>query len=104
MLFRGKRYAEIDRQPFAMALAAHPVDRQVHADLADAAKRREYQFLLRMRHGLERDPFRLNHRASLTFLLAHDLFRKPVPTFRDHALRDPNSNTSPAVTVASPPG
>jgi hypothetical protein len=24
--------------------------------------------------------------CALGFLLAHDLFRKPVPTFRDHAL------------------
>ena len=46
------------------------IDRQVHADLADAAKRREYQFLCG---------------------LCHD----QVP---------PRPNTSPAVTVASPPG
>ena len=47
VLFRGKRHAEIDRQPLAVALVAEPVDRQVHADLADAAERREHQFLLR---------------------------------------------------------
>ena len=46
MLFRGERHAEIDRQPLAVALVAQAVDRQVHADLADAAERREHQFLL----------------------------------------------------------
>src|ERR1035437_7697441 len=70
MLFRGKRHAEIDRKPDAAALVAQAVDRQVHTDLADAAERREHQFLLRMRHNQ----------------------------------RDPSSNTSPAVTVASPLG
>ena len=45
VLFRGKRHAQIDGEPLAAALGAQPVDRQVHADLADAAERREYQFL-----------------------------------------------------------
>src|ERR1039458_758201 len=70
MFFRGKRHAEIDRKPASPALVAQPLDRQVHADLADTAERREHQFLLRMRHNQ----------------------------------RDPSSNTSPAVTVASPLG
>ena len=46
MLFRGEGDAEIDRQPLPAPLGAEPVDRQVHADLADAAERREHQFLL----------------------------------------------------------
>ncbi|TPL04608.1 hypothetical protein FJ567_03065 [Mesorhizobium sp. B2-4-16] len=29
-------------------------------------------------------------------LLKHDLFRKPVPTFRDHALAGPGSNANAA--------
>jgi hypothetical protein len=37
-----------------------------------------------MRGFLERDDFESSSRSK--FLLAHDLFRKPVPTFRDHAL------------------
>ena len=37
---------------------------------------------------LESNPFRLNHSALPTFCFAHDLVRKPVPTFRDHALVD----------------
>jgi hypothetical protein len=35
---------------------------------------------------LERDDFSSNRHRALTLLLEHDLFRKPVPTFRDHAL------------------
>ena len=55
MLFRGKRHAEIDDQPLPPALVADPVDRQIHADLADAAERRKHQFLLRhLRHQLQR--------------------------------------------------
>src|SRR3989304_129010 len=52
MLLGGERHAEIDRQPAALVLGAEPVDRQVHADLADAAERREHQVLLRftLRH------------------------------------------------------
>src|SRR5438093_7299148 len=30
---------------------------------------------------------RPHRRARSSFLFEHDLFRKPVPTFRDHALR-----------------
>ena len=47
MLLAGERHAEIDREPLAAALVAEAVERQVHADLADAAERREHQFLLR---------------------------------------------------------
>src|SRR5581483_11331525 len=35
---------------------------------------------------LERDRFRSKSPSRSRFLLAHDLFRKPVSTFRDHAL------------------
>ena len=45
VLFGGKRHAEIDRKPRSPAIVTDPVDRQVHADLADPAKRRKYQFL-----------------------------------------------------------
>ena len=45
MLLRRERHAEVDREPGAAALVADAVDRQVHADLADAAQRREHQFL-----------------------------------------------------------
>src|SRR5262245_2771489 len=34
---------------------------------------------------LERDDFSLSHRPALGSCFARDLFRKPVPTFRDHA-------------------
>jgi uncharacterized membrane protein YedE/YeeE len=38
-------------------------------------------------HGLARDAVSSNrHPAQGLSLLEHDLFRKPVPTFRDHAL------------------
>ena len=42
-----ERHADIDDQPGALALVAKPVERQVHADLADAAERREHQLALR---------------------------------------------------------
>jgi uncharacterized protein (TIRG00374 family) len=35
---------------------------------------------------LERDDFSSSYHRALTFCLARDLLRKPVPTFRDHAL------------------
>ncbi len=49
MLLVAKGDAEIDRQPGALVAVAEPVDRQVHADLADAAERRKGQFV-RARH------------------------------------------------------
>src|SRR4249919_4030263 len=45
MLLGGKRHAEIDGQPSAPSLVADTVDRQVHADLADPAKRRKNKFV-----------------------------------------------------------
>lgn len=45
MLLVAERDAEIDRQPASLMPVAEPVDRQVHADLADAAERRESQFI-----------------------------------------------------------
>src|SRR3984885_16271672 len=39
--------AAIDDQPLPAALVAKTVDREVHPDLADAAERREDQFVLR---------------------------------------------------------
>jgi len=37
-------------------------------------------------HTLERDDFSSNHHPALTFCLSMIFFRKPVSTFRDHAL------------------
>ena len=45
-----KRHAEINRKPGAMLRVTHPVNRQVHADLANAAQRGKHQFL-RRGHG-----------------------------------------------------
>jgi hypothetical protein len=36
-----ERDAEIDRDPLPAPLVAEPIDREIHADLADTAKRRE---------------------------------------------------------------
>src|SRR5690242_5904197 len=47
MLLCCKRHAEIDREPFAMALISEAIDRKVHADLADAAEGRKNQLLCR---------------------------------------------------------
>ncbi len=52
MLFGRKRHAEVDRQPIALLGVADSVDRQIHADLADAAERREYQVLVWASHHL----------------------------------------------------
>ena len=49
MLLVAKGHAEIDREPGALMAVAEAVDRQVHADLADAAERRKGQFI-RPRH------------------------------------------------------
>src|SRR5262249_13614321 len=39
------------------------------------------------RVSLVRDDFSLNHHPALALCLSMIFFRKPVPTFRDHALR-----------------
>ena len=49
MLLVAKGDAEIDREPGALMAVAEAIDRQVHADLADAAERRKCQFI-RSRH------------------------------------------------------
>ena len=49
MLLVAEGHPEIDRQPAALMAVAEAVDRQVHADLADAAERRKGQFI-RPRH------------------------------------------------------
>ena len=49
MLLVAEGDAEVDRQPGTLMPVAEPVDRQVHADLADAAERRKGQFV-RPRH------------------------------------------------------
>jgi hypothetical protein len=36
--------------------------------------------------GLDRQSFHIEAIGDLAFLVEHDLFRKPVSTFRDHAL------------------
>src|SRR6516162_10556116 len=45
MLLVAKGYPEIDGEPKALMAVAEAVDRQVHADLADATERRECQFV-----------------------------------------------------------
>ena len=69
---RRERDAEIDREPVARRCVAEAVDRQIHADLADAAERRENQFVAA--------PSAAAHSRSL-----------------DH--RELQTNTSPAVTI-----
>ena len=49
MLLVAEGHAEIDRQPGPLMAVAEAIDRQVHADLADAAERRKGQFI-RTRH------------------------------------------------------
>src|SRR5215831_2669227 len=43
--------AEVDRDPLPTLLVAEPVDREVHADLADPAQGREDELVGRARHG-----------------------------------------------------
>src|SRR6185312_10126221 len=50
MILGGKGDADVDRQPLPLVRRAVAVDRQVHANLADAAERREYEFLRRSGH------------------------------------------------------
>ena len=45
MLFVAEGDAEIDREPGTLVAVAEAIDRQVHADLADAAERRKGQFI-----------------------------------------------------------
>src|SRR5207249_8500536 len=40
--------------------------------------------------------------SDLSFLFEHDLFRKPVPTFRDHALRRSLQSLIPVPAPAAP--
>src|ERR1700682_5314494 len=47
LLLGGERHAAIDDQPLPAALVAKTVNREIHPDLADAAERREDQFVLR---------------------------------------------------------
>src|SRR5262245_43992430 len=46
--------------------------------------------------SLERDDFSSSHHPALSSCFARDLFRKPVPTFRDHALI-PGAHLAPAL-------
>jgi hypothetical protein len=49
MLLVAKGYPEIDRKPGTLMAVAEAIDRQVHADLADAAEGCKGQFV-RPRH------------------------------------------------------
>src|SRR5689334_3314739 len=51
MLLVAEGDAEIDREPGALGALAEAVDRQVHADLADAAERRKGQFIGTRHHA-----------------------------------------------------
>ena len=55
MLLVAEGDAEIDREPGALMAVAEPVDRQVHADLADAAERRKGQFIRPRHHAAPAD-------------------------------------------------
>ena len=50
-IIAGKRDAEIDRKPPPLPLRAEPIERQIHADLADAAQRREDELIGGCRHA-----------------------------------------------------
>src|SRR5262245_18376420 len=41
----GESNPEIDRDPLPAVLVAEAVDREIHADLADPAKRSEHEFI-----------------------------------------------------------
>jgi hypothetical protein len=81
---------------------------KIHRLKAEAASRKEFDGMLRsartrlvdaQNDGLDPDSrFDLAYGAA-SVLLAHDLFRKPVPTFRDHATgwRSPRSDTKDTV-------
>jgi hypothetical protein len=47
LLLGGKGDAAIDDDPLPAPLVAEAIDREVHPDLADAAERREHEFILR---------------------------------------------------------
>jgi len=49
-------------------------------------RRDENTLLCARGRRLEWDDFSSNHHPALTFCLSMNFFRKPVPTFRDHAL------------------
>ena len=46
MCLVAKGHAEVDGEPRALMPVAEAIDRQVHADLADAPKGRKGQFIL----------------------------------------------------------
>src|SRR5205823_3178969 len=73
-----ERHTEIDYDPGLLALAPYAVERQVHAELADSAERREYELV----------------HATPHCQLGGANFRPPVPP--DGA----SGNTSPALTVS----
>src|SRR5712691_1173306 len=47
----GEGHAHVDAEPFAPAAGAEPIEREVHADLADAAERHEQKLVVAWRHG-----------------------------------------------------
>ena len=51
----AKGHAKIDRQPGALMPVAETIDRQVHADLADAPQRRKGQFIRTRHHAAPAD-------------------------------------------------
>ncbi len=55
MFLVAERHAEIDGEPGALVAVAESVDRQVHADLADAAERRKSQFIRSRHHAAPAD-------------------------------------------------
>src|SRR5712672_12588 len=53
MFLAAKRHAKIDRNPLPAGRVAHAVNRQIHADLAHAAKRRKDKFVLKVCHQIK---------------------------------------------------
>src|SRR5437016_5188904 len=51
-ILAGERDAEIDRDPLPAPLVAEPIDREIHADLAGPAERREDKLVGSDRHQL----------------------------------------------------
>src|SRR5579863_8564461 len=97
-LLPGECHAEIDHQPFAPVRRPETVKRAIHADLAEAAERREDQFLI-LRHSI--DAFCGGRSATIGS-------RDPAPSSFGPAItlaapaRSSARNTSPASTASRP--
>src|SRR5215467_2480179 len=99
--------AKIDREPGLLALRTDTIHRQIHADLADPAERREDQFLVRgchLRSGSKLALFgRVERPQNLSTAEPHTPsamgFASSTPSY---AVRS-RGNTSPAAITSSSP-